>query len=366
MEKVKVELGARSYDILIGSGVLNELGGQCRKLGFAGKCAVVTDYNVGKFYANTVISGLKDYGFDPLLIKLRPGERTKSFVTAEHCFNTLAKHRIGRDSFIVALGGGVVGDLAGFLAATYLRGISFIQVPTSLLAQVDSSVGGKVAVNLECGKNLVGAFYQPRLVICDVETLKTLSQREYNSGLAEVIKYGVIWDEKFFKRLELKSEEIKGKDLKELSGIIRRCCEIKAEVVSRDEKESGLRAILNFGHTLGHAVEAVFGYGKVLHGEAISIGMVFAGYLSGAVLDFPKEHLQRLISLIKRFGLPIGFDRLYNKKLVNALIKTMELDKKSVSGQFRLVLVRRIGEVEYGCKLDRLVIESEIKNLFKV
>jgi 3-dehydroquinate synthase len=208
-------------------------------------------------------------GFSPALIVVPPGETAKSLKSVQSCYDQLAVHRLERRSFIVTLGGGVVGDLAGFVAATYLRGIEFVQVPTTLLAQVDSSVGGKVGVNLKAGKNLVGAFYQPRLVLCDLDTLQTLPEREFRAGLAEVIKYGIIYDARLFAQLECDFPKLLRRDQPTLAAVVARCCEIKAEVVGQDETEEGVRAILNFGHTIGHAIEAICGYGKFLHGEAI-------------------------------------------------------------------------------------------------
>jgi len=288
-------------------------------------------------------------GFESEIVVVPPGETSKSVIWVEKCYDELAAHRLERKSFIVALGGGVVGDLAGFVAATYLRGIPFIQVPTTLLAQVDSSVGGKVGVNLRAGKNLVGAFYQPRLVLCDLDTLRTLPVREYRAGLAEVIKYGIIYDAELFERLEREMEKLLGRDAKVLAGIIARCCEIKAEVVAQDETESGLRAILNFGHTIGHALEAISHYGKYLHGEAISIGQIAAAKLSREILGLAGQDTERIEKLFHRAGLPtnISLNQGQHKKLFAA----MKLDKKVSAGEIKFVLARRIGEVEFGQKV---------------
>jgi 3-dehydroquinate synthase len=261
--------------------------------------------------------------------------------------------RFERKSFILALGGGVVGDLAGFVAATYLRGLPFVQVPTTLLAQVDSSVGGKVGVNLRAGKNLVGAFHQPRLVLCDLDTLATLPAREYRSGLAEVIKYGIIYDAKFFGRLERQMPALLNREPKTLASVIARCCEIKAEVV-RQEAENGLRAILNFGHTIGHALEAISHYGKYLHGEAISIGQVAAARLSARLLGLPPGDLERITALFQRAGLPTEV-RLSDRQRQN-LLTAMKLDKKVSHGELKLVLARRIGQVQFGQKVPGALI----------
>jgi 3-dehydroquinate synthase len=267
----------------------------------------------------------------------------------QSCCDKLAGHRLERNSFIVALGGGVVGDLAGFVAAAYLRGIAFVQVPTTLLAQVDSSVGGKVGVNLAAGKNLVGAFHQPRLVLCDLAALRTLPLREFRAGLAEVIKYGIICDEAFFARLERDLPFLLRRDARVLAKVVARCCEIKAEVVRQDETETGLRAILNFGHTIGHAIEAVSGYGKYLHGEAISIGQVAAAKLSVRASGLPAEDAERIQQLLERAGLPVAINLPASRQ--DALIKAMQLDKKVNDGQVRFVLASRIGQAESGHKI---------------
>jgi 3-dehydroquinate synthase len=349
MRTVTVPLGERSYSILIGSGLLAQLGPECRKLDLGWRCAVITDTNVSRRYAKDALRSLGSAGFEPLLVKIPAGERAKRIAIVERCYEQLAKHRLERKSFIVALGGGVVGDLAGFVAASYLRGIEFVQVPTTLLAQVDSSVGGKVGVNLKAGKNLVGAFHQPRLVLCDVDTLATLPKRELRAGLAEVIKYGIICDAAFFERLERALPQLLNLDRATLAEVVARCCEIKAEVVGKDERESGLRAILNFGHTVGHALEAISGYGKYLHGEAISIGQVAAARLSNALAGLPAAEATRIEDTFARAGLPTHV-RL-KKPDVNRLVQAMQLDKKVSGGDVRFVLARRIGEAVWGQKV---------------
>ncbi|HKI69239.1 MAG TPA: 3-dehydroquinate synthase family protein, partial [Verrucomicrobiae bacterium] len=243
MRIVKVPLGRRSYDIKIGSGLLARLGAECSRLKPGRNCAIISDANVAPRFGNAAKRALIKAGFRPMLIAVPAGETAKSLKTVQECYDQLAAHHLERKSFIVALGGGVVGDLAGFVAATYLRGIGFVQVPTTLLAQVDSSVGGKVGVNLKSGKNLVGAFYQPRLVLCDLDSLRTLPDREFRAGLAEVIKYGIIYDAALFEQLERDLAKLLKHEPKALSEVITRCCEIKATVVGQDETESGLRAI---------------------------------------------------------------------------------------------------------------------------
>ncbi len=356
MRHVKVPLKERSYSILIGGGLLARLGAECAKLKLGQRCAVITDRNVGPRYARAAIASLKAAGFDPVLITVPAGETAKSLKTVQSCYDELASHRLERKSFIVALGGGVVGDLAGFVAATYLRGVPFVQVPTTLLAQVDSSVGGKVGVNLKAGKNLVGAFYQPKLVLCDLDTLRTLPKREFRAGLAEVIKYGIIYDEALFERLENRLAKLLKLDAKLLGEVVARCCEIKADVVGQDETETGLRAILNFGHTIGHAIENSFGYGKYLHGEAISIGQIAAAELSCEVLGFCGGCAERIRDLFKRAGLPteIHLTPTQRKKLLAA----MKLDKKVSGGEIKFVLAEDIGKVVWGQKVPQELVEQ--------
>ncbi|MGH7941218.1 MAG: 3-dehydroquinate synthase [Limisphaerales bacterium] len=360
VRSVPVQLGRRSYTIKIASGLLKTIGPECARLKPAGHCAIITDKNVGKYFAKTAFDSLVRAGFSPVLVTVPAGETAKSLRAAASCYDQLSAHRLERSSFIVALGGGVVGDLAGFVAATYLRGIPFIQVPTTLLAQVDSSVGGKTGVNLRAGKNLVGAFYQPRLVLCDTDTLKTLPTREFRAGLAEVIKYGIIYDARFFAFLERSLARILNLDEKTLAPVIARCCEIKAHVVSQDETESGLRAILNFGHTIGHAIENSFGYGKYLHGEAISIGQIIESRLSEKVLGLPPEAVNRIENLFRQAGLPsqIRLSPARRQKLFAA----MRLDKKVVGGEMRFVLARRIGQVEFGQRVPAEAIDSALRS----
>lgn len=346
MKTVPVSLGERSYRIQIGGGLLPRLGPECARLKLGTRCAVITDSNVGPLYGKAALGSLREAGFDPLLITLPAGEQAKHLRHVQACYDQLAAQRLERRSFVVALGGGVVGDLAGFVAATYLRGVAFVQVPTSLLAQVDSSVGGKVGVNLKAGKNLVGAFHQPRLVLCDLDTLGTLPDRELRAGLAEVIKYGIIFDAPFFRRLERDLEKLLALDAKTLAAVVARCCQIKAEVVAQDETEGGLRAILNFGHTVGHAIEAISGYGKYLHGEAISIGQVAAARLSAALKELPSRDLERIRTIFERAGLPVRIRLSASQR--ERLLAAMRLDKKVTSGEVRFVLAESMGRVVWG------------------
>jgi 3-dehydroquinate synthase len=351
---VEVLLGQRSYQIKIAPKLLPRLGAECRRLKLGTRCAIITDAKVGPLFAKVALQSLRQAGFEPVLITVPSGETAKSLANVQRCYDQLAANRLERKSFIVALGGGVVGDLAGFVAATYLRGIPFVQVPTTLLAQVDSSVGGKTGVNLRAGKNLVGAFHQPRLVLCDLDTLKTLPPREFRAGLAEVIKYGIIYDHELFERLERDMPKLLRKRPAVLGPIIAACCAIKADVVGQDETESGLRAILNFGHTIGHALEAISSYGKYLHGEAISVGQVAAAQLSCALTALPPEHASRITALFKRAGLPV------RAKLTpvqhKALFAAMRLDKKVSSGEVKFVLAQRIGKVVWGQRVPEAAI----------
>lgn len=359
MRVVQVPLGDRSYSIQIGNDLLPQLGAKCRRLGLAARCAVITDAHVAPLYADVVLRSLTQAGFAPVLITVPAGETAKRLKTVEACYAQLAAQRLERKSFVVALGGGVVGDLAGFVAATYLRGLAFVQVPTTLLAQVDSSVGGKVGVNLAAGKNLVGAFHQPRLVLADLGTLATLPVREFRAGLAEVIKYGIIHDAAFFRRLERDFVRLLKREPKTLAAVIARCCEIKAEVVGQDETESGLRAILNFGHTIGHGLEAISRYGVYLHGEAIAIGQVAAARLSQGLLDLPAADVARIESLFELAGLPTRVDLTATQ--MRALLAAMRLDKKVSGGEVKFVLAEQIGRVRHGLPVPEELIPAVLR-----
>jgi 3-dehydroquinate synthase len=351
-----VALGQRSYPILIGAGLLERLGKECSRLKLSRRCVIISDRNVAPHYAKAASRALEAAGFASVVVVVTAGEPAKSLKTVHACYDQLAAHRLDRNSFIVALGGGVVGDLAGFVAATYLRGIDFVQVPTTLLAQVDSSVGGKVGVNLKAGKNLVGAFYQPRLVLCDLTTLRTLPTREYRSGLAEVIKYGIIQDRKLFERLEKQMPKLLRREPKTLADVVARCCELKAAVVGADETETGLRAILNFGHTIGHALEAISHYGKYLHGEAIAIGQVAAARFSADLLGLPQPETQRIAQLFARAGLPTQLKLTTTQR--PKLLRAMTLDKKVRNGEVKFVLARRIGRVEIGQRVPGTLLQD--------
>lgn len=342
MKLVRVGLGPDSYDIKIGAGLLRELGNSCRQLGFSGKPAVITNPTVAKLYAEPVISSLRAAGYEPFTLEIPDGEQYKNSSTLNLVYDRLIDGGIDRGDYIIALGGGVVGDLAGFAAATFLRGIPFVQVPTTLLAQVDSSVGGKTAIDHPAGKNLIGAFYQPRLVLADVSALTTLSEREYRAGMAEVVKYGVVLDSEFFQYLESAVTRLDARDAETLEYVVSRCCQIKASVVEQDEKESGLRAVLNYGHTIGHAYEALAGYNGLVHGEAISMGMVKAAEISMSEDLCTDAEVNRIKSLLEKLGLPVVALPAKDSE-IEPLVSN---DKKNRSGMVSYICNKGIGAHE--------------------
>jgi len=342
MLTLTIGLGDRSYDINIASGLLDRLGGMVSGLGLGSRCCIISDKNVFSIYGHKVEKSLTSAGFTASKIVLMPGESTKSLSTMERIYSDLAKQRLDRKSFIVALGGGVVGDIAGFAAATYMRGIPFLQVPTTLLAQVDSSVGGKVGVNIDQGKNLVGAFHQPRIVIIDPDVLETLDEREMRAGFVEVFKHGIIRDSSYFDFVEENAEHILALDDLNLCEAIYKSCLIKAEVVQQDERESGLRAILNFGHTVGHALEALTGYKKYLHGEAIALGMLAAVEISSIYYGKSGDPRKRIRDLIKKCRLPSIMPDFDPEQIHEAMTR----DKKNIEDKMRMVLLQEIGAVE--------------------
>ena len=306
METLTVNLGERSYPIHLGATILERTGELLHQAGLRGKVAVITNPTVAQLYLDAVHEALLHAGFEVTPILLPDGEEHKNLRSLATVYDRLIAERFERKSCLLALGGGVIGDLAGFAAATYLRGVPYVQVPTTLLAQVDSSVGGKTAVNHESGKNLIGAFYQPKLVLIDVDVLRSLPRRELVAGLAEVIKYGVIEHPDLFQLLEQKVEELVKLDRELLSRIIRISCSIKARVVEADEREDDQRAVLNFGHTIGHALEAATGYRQFLHGEAIGVGMVKAAALSVQQGFCDQQSYERIIKLVKKDGFADG------------------------------------------------------------
>jgi 3-dehydroquinate synthase len=343
MHTVNVSLGDRSYDIEIGTG-LDQAGARLQGLGFGRKIALVTNPAIKKLHGRRVVDSLKAAGFLVMSIEVPDGEQYKNLDWANAIYTALLTNAFDRKSALVALGGGVIGDLTGFAAATFMRGVPFVQIPTTLLAMVDSSVGGKTGVNHPMGKNMIGAFYQPRKVLMDLDVLKTLPKEEFLSGMAEVIKYGVIRDAEFFDYLDKNREKILSLDPNALSHIIRRSCEIKAEVVSKDEREGGLRAILNFGHTVGHAIETAENY-TMRHGEAVAIGMVYASRLAHKTGLCDASVPGSVEKLIKSYGLPTNLAALSRKPTVTELMDTMQIDKKAEGGKVKFVLPKKIGEV---------------------
>lgn len=356
MKTVPVDLGVRSYDICIGHDILSDLARTVPR--GSTQALIVTDSNVGPHYAESCRAALTAAGMAATVHTVNAGEASKNLVVLGGIYSAAVAAHLDRKSLVVAVGGGVVGDMAGYAAATYLRGVRFMQVPTSLLAMVDSSVGGKTAINLPEGKNLVGAFYQPEQVLADLATLETLPEREYRSGLAEVVKYGVIRDADLFDTLEHRAEEVMARDPALLTAIVARSCEIKAAVVHEDEREGGVRAILNYGHTLGHAVENAVGYGELLHGEAVSIGMVYAAQLSARLLGAPAETARRQVALLARYGLPVRREQIPGSLGWDALRGVMSADKKSVSGMPRFVLSPALGRASFGHDVPEAVLQE--------
>ncbi len=342
MEKVRVELAERSYDISIGSDILDGLGDNLKMFGLSPKIGLVSNPTVFSLYGKRVADSLKKAGFDVITVTIPDGEEYKDLLWVQHIYDELLKHKLDRLSALIALGGGVVGDITGFAASTYMRGISCIQVPTTLLAQVDSSVGGKTGVNHKLGKNMIGTFWQPKLVWIDLETLKTLPKRELLAGLAEVIKYGVIYDKELFDFLEINKDKILNLDRNALTHIIKRSCEIKAEIVSKDEREAGLRSILNYGHTIGHAMETVTGYKRFLHGEAVAIGMCIEARLSQMLNLIDKDQVLRIKSVVDSYGLPSAMPADID---INSILPSIQLDKKAVAGELKFILPEKIGSV---------------------
>jgi len=349
MAKIKVELKERSYDIVVGSDMLPELGGIIAEKDWGREIFIITDPLVNDLYGDKLRKGLKD--FKVRTFDVPRGERYKNIKVASKLIDEMVKNSAHRDSMIIALGGGVIGDLAGFVAATYMRGINYIQVPTTLLAQVDAAIGGKTAVNHPKCKNLIGSFYQPKLVYIDIQTLTTLPARELRTGLAEVVKYGVIADTEFFKFLEANAHHLNTKAfespdtlraaLKVWQTIVTESAKIKARVVEKDETEAGLRMILNYGHTVGHAIEALTRYRAYNHGEAVAIGMVVAARIAQRKKMITQDSVNRIVGLLGKLGLPTEIDGLPAKKILKALA----IDKKVRKGKVQFVLPERLGKV---------------------
>jgi 3-dehydroquinate synthase len=338
MQTLSVALAERSYPVHVGAGLLDrvDLLAPC----FArAKAAIVTNSTVAPLYLDRVAGTLRKAGVEAVRIVVPDGEEHKDWSTLNRVFDSLLEHGCGRDTTLLALGGGVVGDLAGFAAATYQRGVPYVQIPTTLLAQVDSSVGGKTAINHRLGKNMIGAFHQPRLVLADMDTLKTLPERELRSGLAEVIKHGLIRDAAFFDWLEANLDRLLARDTEALTHAVLRSVAIKAEIVGKDERETGARALLNFGHTFGHAIETGLGYGAWLHGEAVAAGMAMAADLSRQLGYLSEADTRRIRAVLQRAGLPVAAKGITPQRLQ----QLMAVDKKAKEGRVRFVLLERMG-----------------------
>ena len=340
MEMIRVNLSRNSYNIYLDKGLLERIGDTLVKEKAPCKTLLITDTNIEKIYGNIVAESLIRNKFDVRIVSLKPGEDQKTLETAITLYDACFDHKLDRHSMIIALGGGVVGDISGFVASTFMRGIPFIQIPTSLLAQVDSSIGGKVAVNHPKGKNMIGSFYQPKAVFIDTDTLSTLPAVEFVVGLVEVIKYGVIRNAELFEYIEKHLYDILQLDHTALLKIIADSCQIKTSVVEEDEKEVYLRAILNYGHTIGHAIETLTNYNKYRHGEAIAIGMLYATKIAIEIGLTNNKVYERQLSLIKRLGLPLTIDL-----KPGDIVKTLYTDKKVISGKLRFILPKKIGEV---------------------
>mgnify|MGYP000850272541 FL=1 len=336
---MRVELGDRSYDIRIGNNWMTQFADLLHFIPKTSRIILITDENVFHLAGDRLLNILRQADFQVESAVIAGGEGCKNLATTAGLHEQMVEFGLDRKSTVLALGGGIVGDIAGFVAATYMRGITYVQIPTTLLAQVDSSVGGKTGVNLPQGKNLVGAFYQPALVFIDVAFIKTLPEREYLTGLAEVIKYGIIWDLEFFNYLENNLTRIMSRDSECLMHIVSRCCSIKAEVVAQDETESGLRALLNLGHTFGHAFENLTNYEQFTHGEAVGIGIIYAARLAHNLGLLPQPDEDRIENLIVRAGLPVSYGNLNGADI----IAQMHKDKKNIGGRMQLILPTGLG-----------------------
>lgn len=356
------EGSSRSYPLYTGYEILSMIGPVASELHVPERIIIITDPNIENLYAAHVHSALINFGFRPEIITIPAGEKHKTLDTVRFVYDKMHEAGCGRDTAVIAAGGGIVGDLAGFVAATYHRGVPFVQVPTTLLAQVDSSVGGKVGVNLPYGKNLVGAFYQPRFVFIDTKSLTTLPDRELRSGLAEVIKYGAILDRELFEMIAGVIDSLLKPDFNLYADIIERCCSLKASVVEQDERESGYREILNFGHTVGHAIEALTDYSVLTHGEAIMYGMIAETHLSVNHCGLPREDAQRLCSLLLRLSPPPLPETINDERIYRAMFS----DKKVRSGTLRFSLINAIGDAAFGESPESHYVKQSVRKLFTI
>ncbi|OKH28041.1 3-dehydroquinate synthase [Chroogloeocystis siderophila] len=363
MHTIRLSLPQQAYDIVIAPGGIAKLGELMSGLNLGKKVLLVSNSTVFQHYGGRAIVSLENAGFEVSSCNLPDGEQYKTLTSVEKLYNTALENRLERSSTMVALGGGVIGDMTGFAAATWLRGINFVQVPTTLLAMVDAAIGGKTGVNHPQGKNLIGAFYQPKLVLIDPQVLQTLPEREFRAGMAEVIKYGVIWDAELFAQMEACDRLDHFQYLSEnlLQEILMRSCQAKVDVVSKDEKEAGLRAILNYGHTIGHAVESLTGYRVVNHGEAVAIGMVAAGQLAVNLGLWEQASQDRQLALIQKTGLPTklptGIDR-------DAIVDALQTDKKVKAGKVRFVLPTQMGVVKVTDQVSSQAIYQVLQRMY--
>ena len=344
MQTVTVNLGQRSYAIELGVGLLSRVGEIMKAQEIGGRVGIVSNPPVADLYGEAIRESLRAAGYETALVLIPEGEAHKNTASLGLIYDALVEHRFDRSATLIALGGGVIGDVTGYAAATFLRGIGYVQIPTTLLAQVDASVGGKTAVNHHQGKNLIGAFHQPRLVVIDMDTLRTLPQREFAAGMAEMIKHGIITDAGFFGFLEEEMESLLRLDPAAVENAVAASCRIKAAVVEQDEREDDRRAILNFGHTIGHALEAFTGYERFLHGEAVAIGMIQAAALSAGRGLCSAAELGRIEALVRRAGLPW---RIPDDIALEDLVAGMALDKKSHAGKIKFVLCEGIGRTRF-------------------
>ena len=360
--QIDVALGDRSYPIYVGRAMTASFAQTCAGHGIPDRIVIVTDTNIAPYYLQAFRKNLREFKFNVTSIVIPPGERQKSLRQANAIFTEMLKSGVGRRSAVVALGGGVIGDLSGFVAATYQRGLSLVQVPTTLLAQVDSSIGGKVAVNHPLGKNMIGAFHQPKFVWTDTDCLRTLPKREIICGIGEIVKYGLIFDAGFFAYLESNLERLLDLDPETVLHVQTRCSELKAEITSKDERETGIRTVLNLGHTVGHALEAAGHFRLLKHGEAVLLGMMAESYIAREMGLIHDDAHDRIVQLIRR--IPVKFRR--GDVRSSDVLRLMSHDKKSIAGKKRFVLPIRIGEVQVVEDVDHSLIRASLSDILRV
>lgn len=358
MKNIKVNLITDGYEIHIGRGILSQIGERLKELGFKDKAVIITNPNIRDLYGYKLKDEIEKTGFFATILEVSDGEQYKSLEWAGNLYKQLSNFQAERMTPVLALGGGVIGDLAGFVAATYMRGVPLFQLPTTLLAQVDSSIGGKVAVNHGHLKNTIGVFYQPKLVMSDIASLKTLPVKEFKNGLAEIIKYAIILDRDLFMILESQMARLKSQDAELIEDVISRCAGIKSRITEKDEKDLGLRNILNYGHTFGHAIETVSDF-KIKHGSAVAIGMVAAALLSQKMGVLPYSALDKIKTVIIKAGLPITIPGMDIKKMM----QVMEHDKKKKDGKIKFILPESIGEAYVTDEVDVILVEKVLKEL---